>query len=191
GRRRLRRLLGPLFVGFNDESIDAGLVKSQLLSIGRPGRIKAILGRALGQAPQTAAIEVDGPDFVTAAAVRIERDSPSVRRPARHAIAAAAVGHLAWSGTVPSGDEEVFLRAAESVISQPLPVRRKLRRRHTALAGGNRRQRANNGALLWVELDALNILFDNIVDISQPLTVARKARVPAFRPRPHHRLALA
>src|SRR5262250_2182903 len=175
GRDRLRRLLGPLFVRFNDERIDAGFVKSQLFSIGRPGRIKAILRRALGQAPQTAAIEVDGPDFVTAAAVGIERDSLSVWRPARHAIASTVVGQLARFGTVPSGDEKVLLRAAESVISQPLAIRRKLRRRHPALACGNGRQRANNGSLLWIEPDALNILFDNVVDISQPPTVTRNA----------------
>src|SRR4030095_3637672 len=115
GTGRERRLPVRLFVEFGDEGIDAGLVESQPRSVGRPGGVKAIIGGAVGQASQTPAVEFYGPYFVISAAVGIEGDSFAVRRPARHAIAATVVGQLARFGAVPSGDEEVFLQAAESV----------------------------------------------------------------------------
>src|SRR5262249_36829998 len=140
--KRLRRLLVPLFVELDDESVDAGLVESQPPSVGRPGGVIAIVGRAVGQASQTAAVEADRPYLVITAAVGIEGDLFSVRRPARHAIAATVVGQLSRFRAVPSGDEEVFLRAAESVKGQPLAVWGKLRRRHAAFAAGDGRHRA-------------------------------------------------
>src|SRR5262249_19169815 len=120
GTGRERRLRARLFVEFSDEGVDAGLVKSQPRSVGRPGGVKAIIGGAVGQASQPAAVEVYGPYFVITPAVGIEGDSFAVRRPAWHAVAATVVGQLARFGAVPSGDEEVFLRAAESVKGQPL-----------------------------------------------------------------------
>src|SRR5262249_28644632 len=162
GTGREWRLPARLFVKFGDESIDAGPVESQPCSVGRPGGVKAIIGGAVGQASQTAAVEICGPYFVITAAVGVEGDSFAVRGPSRHAVAATVVGQLARFGAVPSGDEEVFLRAAESVKGQPLAVRRKLGRRYAAFSAGDGRHCADDSALLRIESDALNILFDDV-----------------------------
>src|SRR5262249_8331919 len=95
GTGRERRLVARLFVEFGDECIDAGLVESQPCPVGRRGGVKAIIGGAVGQASQTAAVEVYGPYFVITAAVGVEGDSFAVRRPAWHTVAATVVGQLA------------------------------------------------------------------------------------------------
>ncbi len=99
------------------------------LAVRRPERKveRAVGGKGL--LPRVAAVGPYRPGFVRAAAIRIEKNPPAVRRPARDAILERVVGELDGVVAVHRRHEQVLLRRRQ-VEHDPLAVGRDVRRAH-------------------------------------------------------------
>ena len=122
---RLRRLLLPRLRDFHDEGTGVGNGIDQTLAIRRPDGEIDERSRRVGEPLQSAAIGVDQPDVIFAAAVGLKGDAPAVRRPAGVAVLVNIVCELPESGSIRLDDEDVFLLASFPE-RQPFAVRREI-----------------------------------------------------------------